>query len=64
MKTYDVCCPACGTVNRDLYLEETEGWMECERCHQVIQIPAFARSRRVPVYTGKQLAEKMIAEGK
>ena len=51
-------------MNHDLYLEETEGWMECERCHQVIQIPAFARSRRVPVYTGKQLAEKMIAEGK
>ena len=30
--TYDVACPVCGRVNRRLYLEETEGWMECEYC--------------------------------
>ena len=30
--TYDVACPICGRVNRRLYLEETEGWMECEYC--------------------------------
>ena len=32
MKTYDVSCPCCGHRNKDLYLEETEGWMECEKC--------------------------------
>lgn len=32
MKPVDVRCPECGTVNRSLYLEETDGWMECERC--------------------------------
>jgi len=30
--TYDVACPVCGRINRSLYLEETEGWMECECC--------------------------------
>ena len=30
MNTYDVKCPVCGTVNHNLYLEETDGWMECE----------------------------------
>ncbi|MBO6159168.1 MAG: hypothetical protein J6P72_07920, partial [Firmicutes bacterium] len=33
--TYDLRCPICGTVNRGLYLEETDGWMECENCGKV-----------------------------
>lgn len=32
MNTYDVKCPICGVVNHSLYLEETDGWMECEHC--------------------------------
>ena len=32
METYDVRCPICGALNHDLYLEETDGWMECEHC--------------------------------
>lgn len=32
MKQYDVECPNCGTVNKGLYLEETNGWMICEHC--------------------------------
>ena len=42
MKTYNICCPHCGTINRDLYLEETGGSMECERCHLVTRIPALS----------------------
>ena len=30
--TADVKCPECGTMNYSLYLEETDGWMECENC--------------------------------
>ena len=29
---YDAACPVCGKVNHNLYLEETDGWMECEYC--------------------------------
>jgi len=32
MKQYDVRCPICGALNKGLYLEETHGWMECEKC--------------------------------
>ena len=32
MNTKDVKCPICGTVNRCLDLDETDGWMECESC--------------------------------
>lgn len=28
-------CPVCGTVNYNLYLEETGGFMECECCKAV-----------------------------
>lgn len=28
MNTYDVKCPICGAVNRSLFLEETDGWMD------------------------------------
>lgn len=40
--TYDVACPVCGRVNRRLYLEETEGWMECECCGTSSQHFPFA----------------------
>ena len=40
--TYDVACPICGRVNRRLYLEETEGWMECESCRTSSQHFPFA----------------------
>lgn len=31
MKLYAVKCPCCRTINK-VYLEETDGWMECENC--------------------------------
>lgn len=40
--TYDVACPVCGRVNHRLYLEETEGWMECESCGTSSQHFPFA----------------------
>lgn len=36
MKTYDVQCPICEALNQNLYLEETGGWMECEKCGRII----------------------------
>lgn len=31
MKLFKIKCPCCGTVNI-VYLEETEGWLECDSC--------------------------------
>lgn len=61
MKTYDVCCPICGALNHNLYLEETDGWMECEHCGQTVQILTAGKMIQLPVYTGKELAEKFAA---
>ena len=32
IRAHDIACLIIGRVNRRLYLEETEGWMECEYC--------------------------------
>ena len=37
MKEYDAECPVCGAINHGVFLEETDGWMECERCGAVSQ---------------------------
>ncbi len=60
MKQYDVKCPICGTVNKGLYLEETNGWMECEHCHSETQDLAFLRTRpvkKIPLFDMKTLAQ-------
>ena len=54
MKRYDVKCPICGAVNRSLDLEETNGWMECEKCGNATQTPGFGPIIKIPVlYTHK-----------
>mgnify|MGYP001623308856 CR=1 FL=1 len=50
MSYINVSCPICGTINRGVDLEETEGWVECSCCktdfvpkeyvHRVIQSSA------------------------
>lgn len=79
METYDVRCPICSTVNRHLYFnevrrdplaggyltsqEETDGWMECESCHQLVKIldaPGI-KTMDIPVYTPHQLMQRCHA---
>ena len=35
MNATDVECPICGALNEKLDLDETDGWMECEKCHNL-----------------------------
>lgn len=64
METYDVRCPLCGTINHNLYLEETDGWLECDHCRQAVQILAYAKTSRIPVYTAAELAKKYFVAAK
>ena len=57
--TYDVACPVCGRINRSLYLEETEGWMECEYCGNSSQDMSFQKMVRIPVIRMEQLSKMM-----
>ena len=49
MEKYDVACPCCGHINRGLYLEETGGMMECEKCGNTTIDRMFFRTIRIPV---------------
>ena len=42
MNAVDVECPICDTLNKSLNLAETDGWMECECCGNVVQIMKYA----------------------
>ena len=53
MKATDVECPICGALNEKLDLDETDGWMECEKCHNAVQFLKYVKSRRIPVYQMK-----------
>lgn len=61
MKSYDAECPICGTINHNLYLEETHGWMECEHCKQIVQVLKFAAGKKIPLYTTKQHVARFAA---
>lgn len=50
MSAFDVKCPICGQMNESLDLEETDGWMECEKCGNAVQILRYMKTRRVPRY--------------
>lgn len=49
MNAMDVKCPLCGTVNKSLNLEETDGWMECEKCNSVLQVLKYAKTTTLSV---------------
>ncbi|MBR1814556.1 MAG: hypothetical protein IJ773_12145 [Lachnospiraceae bacterium] len=48
---YDVVCPICGVINRGLYLEDSDGNMECIRCRNITRYPAFQKIKRMPVFS-------------
>ena len=50
MNLVDEQCPICGTLNKSLDMEETDGWMECENCGNTVQILKYVKTRRVPRY--------------
>lgn len=50
----DVKCPICGKINKNLYLEETDGWMECENCHNVVQVLAHSEESKILISKNEQ----------
>lgn len=54
MKAIDVRCPICGTLNRRLFFEETDGTFECESCNEVINT-TIVNGERVPIVTPQKL---------
>lgn len=41
-------CPICGTVNKDLNLDETNGWFICEKCGSEVNNLTHCKTVKVP----------------
>lgn len=39
MQVYNVKCPNCGKENKNVLLEDSRGFIECEKCGEVSRIP-------------------------
>ena len=56
---YNVECPVCGTVNKNVDLIETNGWMECCFCGQLTRSTNF-REFRFPWFSEKEQKAVLI----
>ena len=43
MSKVNVICPVCGCVNKNVDLDETEGWAECCKCEAVFMASGYAQ---------------------
>ena len=59
MKEYEAACPVCGTVNKRLYLEETDGLMECEHCSCIVKVYLSANNKYGFVLKEKRIRTKV-----
>lgn len=55
MKTFDARCPVCGHMNHNLFLEETDGWMECEKCNAATKSLKSEDTIRIPLKSLKTI---------
>lgn len=56
MKAYDIKCPVCGTVNHSLFLQETDGWLECENCGTESRVLTLRPLRVIPHDAAERLS--------
>ncbi len=63
MILYECKCPICKHVNKDVDLRETDGWMECEECENLVQYPGFAKSYKIPVYSMDRIPKELLGGG-
>lgn len=57
MERVDIECPICKTINKGLDIHETDGWFECEKCKNEIQILKYAKTKKIPLLTPEALTK-------
>lgn len=46
---YQENCPICGTENKDLNLDETNGWIICEKCGSEVNTLKHSKTVKIPL---------------
>ena len=62
MNLYNAVCPVCGKLNRNLFLEETGGTMECDFCGNLVDVLGTEGENAFPVLS-KELFMKVTILG-
>ena len=57
MKLYFAECPYCNKINVGLYLDETDGNFECDRCGRESRV---AQREKFELFNKKMIAEKTV----
>lgn len=55
MRKMHASCPVCGHMNKNLYLEDSGGWMECEKCRNISHHPIRLYMRQRPIVHPKEM---------
>ena len=54
-----VYCPKCGHLEKNLYLEETDGWFLCRHCHTQVKIETENQGNRIAEETVRSGSERV-----
>lgn len=49
-----VICPGCGALNKDLYLNETDGWFDCDNCGKSFKVEDYEELHNITVWLRKE----------
>ena len=60
MNLYNAVCPVCGKLNRNLFLEETGGTMECTFCGNLVDALDMEGENTIPVLSKELFMEVKI----
>ena len=60
MNLYNAVCPVCGKLNRNLFLEETVGTMECDFCGNLVDVLGTEDENAIPVLSKELFMEVKI----
>ena len=65
MELFDVKCPVCGHLNKNCYLDETDGWIECEFCGSVTNSSILERETfKIPVVSMETIGRMVLNNAK
>ena len=61
MRKMHASCPVCGHMNKNLSLEDSGGWMECEKCRNISRHPVRLYAGKRQILRSKEMAGVITA---
>ena len=49
-----------GDIREKLFNSKTDGWMECEHCHETVLVQEFITLKRIPVFNMGRIAVNRV----